>query len=1010
MISILVYGRNDERGYGMHKRVALSLNAMASVIDEGTAEILFVDYNTSDHLPTLPELIWDTLTPTARRRTRVLRVRPALHRPYAEITPLPVLEPIARNIALRRSRPQNRWILSTNTDSIIVPPAGGSLVAAVKDLQKGHYVLPRFELPERIWESFDRLDPKGTIEGAVRWGRMARLDEAVRGEGAVYFDAPGDFQLVARSDLFMMDGFDEEMLQGWHVDHNLARRLELALGPATSLAGKLALYHCGHSRQATATHTHDRRENDVGRHVNRVMSPDIPHQRDRWGCPGVRIEEIDLTRASGSALRTAIETAMPPLAGASLSSAYNKLAYDNFAYDAGHVASHLLDLLSTYSTDAVVAFSGCRRDLLSALVKGLAALGFANRLLVADDFAARLDAATRPQIQTAPLADVVEAADVLLFEFGLVRDEGGTPRDALIGVEPTDQELEALERVAAAFRVAIDRERSARAFGDPGRLLIAINAIHNRYDATVAAALAHAPAPFTTRLRYGPALSAAVSHPTGASETAAPPTASMEDLAAARASLRLLAESPSAVEDNRLEIAAHGPVIKRMLDSGRLDEHLGAAKQLLAERLQTAMAPVQELAPLVHDEPAAPQPPAASGLATLASWDDADWLAQARRVSTSGPRGSVRRNGWIWERAQILSALGPRIPSGRSLRTLAVCEHPDILVTLLAADLGALQVGDVRALLGDEPPQLRVVTDFAPGGFVRSGSVEVVDLAPSLSGTYDLMVLPHSALFRATVPGASRILAKLLPHLGEGGLLVVSGEVAAIGTGRAGRPGFAAASEDCLARALSEAANLTLHGDARFKITPHDAALVGTAQELDEGRPVLGVRRDDDIYWPAVWMFEAAGTPASDLFDRLASRLTGLVLGDITPMMSLTERGRREGSAIVGLSGHGGGHIFFGPYLRLPAGAYKTTIDITEIAAHASDPGKLNAEVCVGSEIVVQHEVRAGWSRKGARHKLELLFEISPRAAEERQPFEVRLWSEGKSDAHISSVTLVSTN
>ena len=63
MISVIVYGRNDGRGYEMSKRVALSLNAMAAVIDAGSSEIIFADYNTEDHLPTLPELIRDSLTP-----------------------------------------------------------------------------------------------------------------------------------------------------------------------------------------------------------------------------------------------------------------------------------------------------------------------------------------------------------------------------------------------------------------------------------------------------------------------------------------------------------------------------------------------------------------------------------------------------------------------------------------------------------------------------------------------------------------------------------------------------------------------------------------------------------------------------------------------------------------------------------------------------------------------------------------------------------------------------------
>ena len=58
MISIVLYGRNDNYGYNLHKRAALSFNCMAEVLQEEGDEILFVDYNTPDDFPTFPEAIW----------------------------------------------------------------------------------------------------------------------------------------------------------------------------------------------------------------------------------------------------------------------------------------------------------------------------------------------------------------------------------------------------------------------------------------------------------------------------------------------------------------------------------------------------------------------------------------------------------------------------------------------------------------------------------------------------------------------------------------------------------------------------------------------------------------------------------------------------------------------------------------------------------------------------------------------------------------------------------------
>ena len=79
MISVILYGRNDSYGYNLHKRGAISFNCIAEVLTQPDDEILFVDTNTPDDLPTFPEAIRDTLTPRAKELLRVLRVRGVLH-------------------------------------------------------------------------------------------------------------------------------------------------------------------------------------------------------------------------------------------------------------------------------------------------------------------------------------------------------------------------------------------------------------------------------------------------------------------------------------------------------------------------------------------------------------------------------------------------------------------------------------------------------------------------------------------------------------------------------------------------------------------------------------------------------------------------------------------------------------------------------------------------------------------------------------------------------------------
>src|SRR4051812_33451023 len=119
MISIVLDGRNDAHGGNSHKRVAISLNCLASVLSDDEDEIIFVDYNSADDAPTFPEAIDDLLTIHARSRLRVLRVPPVIHRRLALPGAGNLLDVIARNIGLRRTNPANRWVISTTSDIVV---------------------------------------------------------------------------------------------------------------------------------------------------------------------------------------------------------------------------------------------------------------------------------------------------------------------------------------------------------------------------------------------------------------------------------------------------------------------------------------------------------------------------------------------------------------------------------------------------------------------------------------------------------------------------------------------------------------------------------------------------------------------------------------------------------------------------------------------------------------------------------------------------------------------------
>jgi hypothetical protein len=252
MISIVTYGRNDNYGFNLPKRTALGFNCLAEVLSNDD-EILFVDYNTPDHLPTLPESIWDTLTDKALSLIKVIRISHDLHEKCRADSPLPILENVSRNAAITRSNPQNHWILSTNPDVLLVLASSWrNLAELLRDLPDSFYEMPRFDIPESVWSSFCRTDPTANMAAARDWlsSHKAAVAETVpdwRFQKYLLFDAPGDFQLAPRSYFLRLRGFDESMNKYLHSDSNLAKRMWLLNGGRTDhLLGKLWVLHQDH--------------------------------------------------------------------------------------------------------------------------------------------------------------------------------------------------------------------------------------------------------------------------------------------------------------------------------------------------------------------------------------------------------------------------------------------------------------------------------------------------------------------------------------------------------------------------------------------------------------------------------------------------------------------------------------------------------------------------------------------------------------------------------------------
>lgn len=500
MISVVLYGRNDSYGYNLHKRAALSLNCIAEVLDDPDDEILFVDYNTPDDFPTFPEAIQDTLTEKAKSRLRILRARPSLHERFKGKTHLQALEPVARNIAIRRSNPANRWILSTNTDMIFVPRQGESLSAMVRNLPKGYYGIPRFELPESLWETLDRYDAHGTIEKVGAWGWQFHLNEIVYGAPTIKFDAPGDFQLMDRADLFKIHGFNEEMLLGWHVDSNICKRLFMLYDEVGELTDRLFGYHCDHTRQVTPAHKRTAAENSIAKFFDTVEEPYIAAQADSWGCVDTEVEIFQL--GSGPArfyldgLKAAIQAPMTVVSEVG----YVRDTYDEVSYEAPHVLPFLIDVLASAPKEWNAAWFGVNRSMLDLVRAAWPNLRFTGKIFVVNN-GERIHEELSPAVGSTTNEALLKA-DFFIFDF--------SPGENTSASLANDASSQWSTRLMRDFQIVVRAEQERiDSSPDAPRRIIAINGIHNRFESLIRGHIEYARSPFSSRLRHGFALPAA---------------------------------------------------------------------------------------------------------------------------------------------------------------------------------------------------------------------------------------------------------------------------------------------------------------------------------------------------------------------------------------------------------------------------------------------------------------------------------------------------------------------
>ena len=490
MISVVLYGRNDDYGYNLHKRAALSLNCIAEVLTDRSDEIIFVDYNTPNDFPTFPEAIRDTLTGRARGMLRILRVRPHIHERYRSRTGLVALEPIARNVAVRRSNPSNRWILSTNTDMILVPQHTESLSKIAEGLPPGYFHAPRIEIPEMLWESLDRRESADNITIVHDWGRTLHLDEIIVAAKFIRYDNPGDFQLLLRDDLFEHHGFHEDMLLGWHVDSNIAKRMSLKYATPGDLGNAVFGYHCDHTRQITPAHRHTRSSNDWRRFCDQVEGPSVPEQALTWGCANDEIEEIRLLPDPTNRYVKALHEAVGyPLASPRIAE-FTAETYNKVDYDPAHLMPFLSDMFVSMPRDMKSTWFGTQFETLSRFATVWDSLGFTGKLFVDPEL---VKDANLSKAISYTSSNTFDDSDAFIFDFG-----------GLLSSQTDNHHRKLLEcALYRRFAQVVDQDRLRLAAAPPGCQIYALNAINNQHERFVGRFLAAAATPCATYIRHG---------------------------------------------------------------------------------------------------------------------------------------------------------------------------------------------------------------------------------------------------------------------------------------------------------------------------------------------------------------------------------------------------------------------------------------------------------------------------------------------------------------------------
>jgi hypothetical protein len=816
MLSIVICGTNDNGGYNLHKRAALTLNTAAELLGADD-EILFVDFNTSGDLPTLPEAIADTLTPRAAEKTRIIRLRsPGL------------TEAQALQAGVKAAAAASDWFMFLRLGAILGLDAGADLNSVLRASPPAPVRLAALPLPEAFWGGLDRNAPQETTSAMSAWAARSHLDPAVIGGAPVY--------LASRT-------WTQAPTAGETAD----------LGPGAGLRA----YDCSfHGAVTPADWTN--------------LPQAFARSGGNAGAGGVEVFTVHKASADRY-VRGLTAVVKEPLSGF-LEAAYVPEAYGGLGYHPDHVLPYLLDLVSCVPPNTRIGYVGARTDTFTAFAEAWSAMG-AEQPLLTPDLAPWLD---HPKATAWPFDAWVEEAEFFVFEVGAETNQtqetlnaeersriwavdysfrqtaerdkdrqsaGAAPRRALVinGVHNFFEPL-----VMATLSVTLTPFSSRIRHGyftDPaaGRLARASQA-----ERDAAAALSRRTAFAPSELDF---LGRLFSHLEPGSGHA-----SWEQAGRMGTEIAALAEAGWSGLSAKWGERRRNEILDR-----------------LAEARPSRTAQVR--ASLVASQG---DMPAGSRLAQLEDWERPEWARLARLLFPGRPHDNLfERDLWVWERVTLAENLQRHFPIGGGATVLLAGKLPEAFATGLAALDYQVDIVDPRSL---SQGRFQAVDWRADASLENWMFRRPLGLASDRPGDFlwDAAIICQNGLFMRGPDGAIPTLQTAVRRVKTGGHVGVSALVQLNADDRRPTPeSFPTRllDQNALAEALRAHVDLPYDQGADLRVTRHSLDRQSDVEYPTGAPPSLVVGRPPHLETLAVLSMTKAADASPAAWRTLAQAL-----------------------------------------------------------------------------------------------------------------------------------------